>query len=55
MMSRKYDKMEKLACELLRSLHAFQELNERIVNIISYTLNVDAKLICKENGIVYNV
>lgn len=39
--------------KLLYDLSAFNQLTERIVNIISDVFKVDAKGICRENGIVY--
>lgn len=38
---------------LLSDLAAFNQLNEKIVIIISNTFNIDAKQLCKDNGIVY--
>jgi hypothetical protein len=42
-----------LATNLLYSLHAFNKLDNIVVNIISEAFNVDAKEICKKQGITY--
>ena len=40
---------------LLQDLSAFNELNERIVKVISDVFKVDAEEICRKNGITYFV
>ena len=46
--------MKKLI-KLLSDLAAFNQLNDRIVKIISDVYEVDAAKICRDNGITYFV
>ena len=39
--------------DLLYDLHAFNQLNDRIVSLISQNFKVDAEGICRKEGIVY--
>jgi len=45
--------MKKKVIKLLSDLAAFNKLDSRIVQIISDAFKVDAKELCKENGITY--
>jgi hypothetical protein len=47
--------MEEQIIKLLSDLAAFNKLDQRIVQIISNAFKVDAKQICKNNGITYNI
>ena len=42
--------------ELLETLHAFNKLDQRVIDIISTVFEIDnIDQICKENGITYNI
>ena len=47
--------MEEQIIELLSDLAAFNKLDLQIVNIISDVFKVNAKEICKYNGITYTI
>ncbi len=46
---------EEKIVSFMDDLHAFNLLNERIVNLISANFGVDAKEICRHYGITYNI
>ncbi len=41
--------------DLLFSLHTFNKLDDRMVRIISESLEIDAKEVCSKEGITYNI
>lgn len=41
--------------KLLEDLHAFNQLNNRIVSLISQSSGLNAEKMCSGNGIVYNI
>ena len=41
--------------ELLRDLHAFGKLDERVISIISAVFRVDVSELCEDNGITYDI
>ena len=46
---------EKTLVSCMDDLHAFNILDERIVNLISANFGVDAKEICEKYGITYDI
>jgi len=49
------DTNETIATNLLLDLHAFNKLDDIVVQIISNRLGVNAKEICHTLGITYNI
>ncbi len=47
--------MKQKILDLIKSLHAFQKLDDRVLRVISNVFKVDAFEICKENGITYDI
>ena len=44
----------KLALNVLNTLASFNQLNERMVNVIGQTFGIDVNSLCKENGITFH-
>ena len=50
-----YEELKQCVIDLLYDLHAFNLLNDRIVEAISYRLGIDAEELCRQEGITYDI
>ena len=50
-----YEELKECVTNLLYDLHAFNLLNDRIVDVISFRLGIDAEELCRQEGITYDI